>query len=53
MSLLGRAMVQLQTLPLILISAAPLILTVLETAVAVIQAYVFITLITLYSTEVT
>jgi len=52
MSLLGSAMIQLQTLPLITLSVTPLILTILESAVAVIQAYVFITLITLYSTEV-
>jgi len=53
MSLLGSAIVQLQAIPLVALSVAPLILTILESAVAVIQAYVFITLITLYSTEVT
>ena len=52
-SLLGRALTQINTLPLIIVSVTPLILTLLESAVAVIQAYVFMTLITLYSTEVT
>lgn len=36
----------------ILMSWSILILTILEVAVALIQAYVFITLVTLYSTEV-
>jgi len=50
-TLLGNALVSLHPTSVILASSAPLILTILESAVACIQAYVFITLITLYTTE--
>ncbi len=51
-SLLGNAIMNLQSSYLIVSIIAPLILTILEGAVACIQAYVFITLITLYTTEI-
>lgn len=51
-TLLGNAILSVRALSSILLLFTPLILTVLETAVAVIQSYVFITLITLYTTEV-
>jgi F-type H+-transporting ATPase subunit a len=51
-SLLGNALVRAPLLVKITITPIPLTLTVLESAVAAIQAYVFITLITLYTTEV-
>jgi F-type H+-transporting ATPase subunit a len=51
-SLLGNALVSIRTPTNILAMPIPLILTILESAVACIQAYVFITLITLYTTEV-
>lgn len=52
MSLLGNALASIGTLISIAALPIPLILTILESAVAFIQAYVFMTLITLYTTEV-
>ena len=52
MSLLGNALVSMPPFYNTLSLPIPLMLTVLESAVACIQAYVFITLITLYTTEV-
>jgi F-type H+-transporting ATPase subunit a len=52
MSLLGNALTSLPISTGIFALPVPLILTILESAVACIQAYVFITLITLYTTEV-
>jgi F-type H+-transporting ATPase subunit a len=52
MSLLGNALTSLPIITGIFALPVPLILTILESAVACIQAYVFITLITLYTTEV-
>jgi F-type H+-transporting ATPase subunit a len=52
MSLLGNAVINLQISYVIISIIAPLILTILEGAVACIQAYVFMTLITLYTTEI-
>lgn len=51
-SLLGNALIATNALGSLALLIAPLILTILESAVACIQAYVFITLITLYITEV-
>jgi F-type H+-transporting ATPase subunit a len=51
-SLLGNAVMSLRKYRMILAIPAPLVLTILEAAVACIQAYVFITLITLYTTEI-
>jgi len=51
-SLLGNALVNISPLLIPIYIPVPLILTILESAVAVIQGYVFITLITLYTTEV-
>lgn len=51
-SLLGRAILTLPWTNILIFIAAPLILTILEGAVACIQAYVFMTLITLYVREV-
>lgn len=51
-SLLGNSLISISSILAVLRSFTPLILTVLESAVACIQAYVFITLITLYITEV-
>lgn len=52
-TLLGNALISLRRSYLSLVFiGVPMVLTVLETAVAVIQSYVFITLITLYVTEV-
>lgn len=51
-SLLGNSLIRISALPLALGIIAPLTLTILESAVACIQAYVFITLVTLYITEV-
>jgi len=51
-TLLGNALLSLRVLISISFILIPLILTVLETAVAAIQSYVFMTLITLYVTEV-
>jgi F-type H+-transporting ATPase subunit a len=52
MTLLGNAIINLPFICSLTFLIAPLILTILETAVAVIQAYVFITLVTLYVTEI-
>jgi F-type H+-transporting ATPase subunit a len=52
MSLLGNAISSMPVTGVILAIPVPITLTVLESAVACIQAYVFITLITLYTTEV-
>lgn len=52
LSLLGNALTRINFGLRIFSLPAPLILTILEAAVACIQAYVFITLITLYTTEV-
>nr|QFG71644.1 ATP synthase subunit 6 [Oribatula sp. XFX] len=52
MSLLGNALMATNALGSLALLMAPLILTILESAVACIQAYVFMTLITLYITEV-
>lgn len=51
-SLLGNALITIEASHIIISMLAPLILTILEGAVACIQAYVFITLITLYTTEI-
>jgi len=51
MTLLGNLIINLNVQISILIIVSPLILSILESAVACIQAYVFITLITLYTTE--
>ena len=51
-SLLGNALLALPSLYSTFALVAPLILTVLERAVSCIQAYVFITLVTLYTTEI-
>lgn len=51
-SLLGRAIIKMTLLTRMFFIIIPMILTILELAVACIQAYVFITLITLYTTEV-
>jgi len=51
-SLLGNAISSFSLRLRFLFVLAPIILTILESAVACIQAYVFITLITLYTTEV-
>jgi len=50
-SLLGNALIQIDSYLTIAAMFAPLILTILESAVACIQAYVFMTLTTLYVTE--
>jgi len=51
MNLLGEVLTKI-TLPILIPRITiPLALSVLETAVSFIQAYVFITLITLYTTE--
>lgn len=52
MSLLGNSLISIRSYLAIVRMITPLILTILESAVACIQAYVFITLITLYITEV-
>jgi F0F1-type ATP synthase membrane subunit a len=52
MSLLGNAIIRIRSSTFILSIGAPLTLTILEAAVACIQAYVFITLITLYANEI-
>ncbi len=51
-SLIGNALCSLNSTIAHLSLPLPLTLTILESAVACIQAYVFITLITLYTTEV-
>ena len=51
-TLLGNSLISISSKISFLSVVAPLTLTVLESAVACIQAYVFITLITLYITEV-
>jgi len=51
-SLLGGAIIRVTAFTGVFFIVIPLLLTVLELAVACIQAYVFITLITLYTTEV-
>jgi len=50
-TLLGNALSRLRVLPNILTTPVSLTLSILESAVACIQAYVFITLVTLYTTE--
>jgi F-type H+-transporting ATPase subunit a len=52
MSLLGNALIHIKITSAIIYIPIPIILTILESAVACIQAYVFITLITLYTTEI-
>jgi F-type H+-transporting ATPase subunit a len=52
MSLLGNALNSITMLGIRISMIAPITLTILESAVACIQAYVFITLVTLYTTEV-
>jgi F-type H+-transporting ATPase subunit a len=49
MSLLGNALVRRG---LAILFFVPILLTILEIAVSFIQAYVFITLVTLYATEI-
>jgi len=51
MTLLGNALSNLEVIQNILATPISLTLSILESAVACIQAYVFITLITLYTTE--
>jgi F-type H+-transporting ATPase subunit a len=51
MSLLGNALLTIRRTVAIIIISVPIILTILESAVAGIQAYVFITLISLYTAE--
>jgi ATP synthase subunit 6 len=51
-TLLGNAVLSIRIMGRIFRILAPLTLTVLETAVSLIQAYVLATLVTLYSTEV-
>jgi F-type H+-transporting ATPase subunit a len=51
-SLLGNSLMTVRKYAAITGRVVPLVLTILESAVACIQAYVFITLITLYATEV-
>jgi F-type H+-transporting ATPase subunit a len=51
-SLLGNSLLTLPSHYSILVIPAPIMLTILERAVAIIQAYVFITLILLYSIEI-
>lgn len=50
-SLLGNALLNTQVILGIALLPIPITLSILESAVAGIQAYVFITLITLYTTE--
>lgn len=50
-TLLGNSLISLSKMRILPRIVAPIILTILESAVAVIQAYVFITLITLYIAE--
>lgn len=52
MSLLGNALTRMNVVYSFMSLPVPLMLTILESAVACIQAYVFITLVTLYTTEV-
>ena len=52
MSLLGNAIIKIRVTSTLVAIVIPISLTVLESAVACIQAYVFMTLITLYTTEV-
>nr|QYF07806.1 ATP synthase F0 subunit 6 [Oribatula sakamorii] len=52
MTLLGNSLSAISIYSTLIGMAAPLILTILESAVACIQAYVFMTLITLYITEI-
>uniref|UniRef100_UPI00315C6756 ATP synthase F0 subunit 6 n=1 Tax=Allonothrus sinicus TaxID=3138099 RepID=UPI00315C6756 len=52
MSLLGNALLSLSAPSITLSLLAPTILAILESAVACIQAYVFMTLITLYTAEI-
>lgn len=51
MNLLGGFVLSINTTILLPLITAPLLLAILESAVACIQAYVFVTLITLYITE--
>jgi len=51
-SLLGGAIIRMTIFTRMVFIIIPILLTILELAVACIQAYVFITLITLYTTEV-
>lgn len=50
-SLLGNSLLKLRSVIVIASIICPILLTILESAVACIQAYVFMTLITLYTTE--
>jgi len=50
-SLLGNALLAIRRTIIIIRIPVPIILTILESAVAGIQAYVFITLISLYTAE--
>jgi len=50
-TLLNNFLIQRRILAFFFIRAIPFILTVLERAVAFIQAYVFVTLVTLYANE--
>lgn len=51
MSLLGNFIINVSSSLSLFLFIIPIVLTILEAAVACIQAYVFITLITLYTTE--
>jgi len=51
-SLLGNSLIRIRVAFTILSMIIPTTLTILEFAVACIQAYVFITLVTLYTTEI-
>lgn len=51
-TLLGNLIIRINIQVSIIIIVSPLILSILESAVACIQAYVFMTLITLYTTEI-
>jgi F-type H+-transporting ATPase subunit a len=50
-TLLNNFLMQRSFTVLFFIGAAPFVLTILERAVAFIQAYVFVTLVTLYARE--
>jgi F-type H+-transporting ATPase subunit a len=51
-TLLGNFILSINLRSIALTSLCPLLLTILESAVALIQAYVFITLISLYLSEI-
>jgi len=52
MSLLGGALIKVSLHSSLIMISAPIVLRILEGAVAFIQSYVFITLITLYTAEI-